>query len=480
MLSGIICVHLCSSVVALSLVSGCAIGPNYSRPETEVPAAFKEAGDWIVARPSDAVPKGKWWQVFNDPVLDGLMEQVSVSNQDLKAAEARYAQARAAVRSARSGFLPTLGLNSGASRSRAAGNTSNRYTVGVDAQWEIDVWGRIRRLVEAARAGEEASVADLEGARLSLQAELATNYFQLRVTDAQRDLFEDTVRAFTTSYNVTQNRYNAGVAARVDVVQAEAQLKSTQAQAIDLRINRAQLEHAIAVLVGKPPASFTLVPAGFQIRVPEIPPGLPSTLLERRPDVAGAERRMAAANARIGVAQSAYFPALSLSGTAGYAGSSIAHLISSPNLFWSIGAGFAGTILDFGARAGAVDTARGAYDESVATYRGAVLGALQEVEDALSAERWLAEESKVQQDAARAARESVVLTVNQYKAGTASFLNVVQVQATQLSEERNTVTLVGRRAAAVIALIRALGGSWETPTPAPGAPAAAPASPPAR
>src|SRR5258706_14998522 len=316
MLSGIICVHLCSSVVALSLVSGCAIGPTYSRPETEVPAAFKEAGDWIVARPSDAVPKGKWWQVFNDPVLDGLMEQVSVSNQDLKAAEARYTQARAAGRSARSGFLPTLNLTSGVSRSRAAGNTSgaspsgNRYTVGVDAQWEIDVWGRIRRLVEAARAGEAASVADLEGARLSLQAELATNYFQLRVTDAQRDLFEDTVRAFTSSYNVTPNRYNAGVAGRGDVVQAEAQLKSTQAQAIDLRINRAQLEHAIAVLVGKPPGSFTLVPAGFHIRRPEDPPGLPPTLLQRRPDVAGAERRMAAANARIGVAQSAYFPAL--------------------------------------------------------------------------------------------------------------------------------------------------------------------------
>src|SRR5258708_32020813 len=366
--SRIICVHLCSSVVAVSLLSACAIGPNYAKPEAEVPEAFKEAGDWIVARPRDTAPRGQWWQVFNDPVLDGLMEQVSVSNQNLKAAEARYEQARAAVRPARAGFLPTIGLDTGATRSRGTGT---RYTVGVDARWEIDVWGRIRRLVEAARAGEEASAADLEGARLSLQAELATNYFQLRVVDAQRDLFEDTVRAFTSSYIVTQNRYNAGVAARADVVQAEAQLKSTQAQAIDLRINRAQLEHAIAVLVGKPPASFTLVPARFQMRIPAIPPRLPSTLLERRPDVAGAERRMAAANARIGVAQAAYFPALSLTGTARYAGSSIAHLVSSPNLFWSIGAGPAGTILDFGARAAAVDTARGAYAESVATYRGA-------------------------------------------------------------------------------------------------------------
>ena len=439
------------------LVAGCAIGPNYSKPDVETPANYKEAGDWVVAQPKDAVPRGKWWAAFNDPVLDTLMSQVEVSNQDLKAAEARYRQARAQVASARSGLFPTIGGSADASRSRASGQ---RYTVSIDARWEIDVWGRIRRLVEAARAGEEASAADLEAAKLSLQAELATNYFQLRVTDALIDFLADTVTAFQRNYDMTQNRYRAGVAARVDVVQAETQLLSAQAQAIDLRSTRAQLEHAIAVLIGRPPGMFVLEPVKFQVRIPEVPPGLPSTLLERRPDIAAAERRMAAANARIGVAQAAYFPALSLTGSAGFASNSLANLFSAPNRFWSLGLGLAGTILDFGARGAAVDTARAQYDETVAGYRQTVLDAFREVEDNLAAVHWLAEESKVQQEAARAARESVVLTVNQYKAGTVSFLNVVQVQATQLNEERQTVTLLGRRLAATVALIRAIGGTW--------------------
>ena len=451
------------SVTAFALVmllAGCAIGPNYAKPEVVVPQQWKEAGDWVVATPADALPKGKWWVVFNDPVLDSLMDEVSVSNQELKAAEARYRQARSAVQSARSGLFPTLGGSAGATRSRDAGQ---RYTIAVDARWEVDLWGRIRRLIEAARAGEEASAADLEGARLSLQAELATNYFQLRVTDTTRDLLEDTVKAFQASYNVTQNRYNAGVAARVDVVQAESQLLSTQAQAIDLRVARAQLEHAIAVLTGRPPALFTLEPRMFYVRIPEVPPGIPSTLLERRPDIAAAERRMAAANARIGVSQAAYFPALSLSGSAGFASDSLRTLISAPSRFWSLGLGLAGTLLDFGGRSAEVDISRAAYDETVAGYRETVLEAFQEVENNLAAVHWLAEEGKVQQEAARAARESVVLTVNQYKAGTVSYLNVVQVQATQLSEERATVNLLGRRLAATVALIRALGGDWSSP-----------------
>src|SRR5260221_14785591 len=320
-----ICVHLRSSADAFALVvalalTGCAIGPNYTKPETDVPASYKEAGDWVVAKPSDAAPKGKWWEVFGDPVLDSLEEQVSVTNQSLAAAEARYRQAHAAVASARSGLFPTLGGSANASRARGTGN---RYSVALDAGWEIDLWGRIRRLVEAARAGEEASAADLEGARLSLQAELATNYFQLRVTDAQRDLLDDTVKAFESSYKVTQNRYNAGVAARVDVVQAESQLLSTRAQAIGLEVTRASLEHAIAVLIGAAPADLTIQPAKFQVHMPDVPPGVPSTLLERRPDVAAAERRMAAANARIGVAEAAYFPALSLTGAPGFASDSL-------------------------------------------------------------------------------------------------------------------------------------------------------------
>jgi NodT family efflux transporter outer membrane factor (OMF) lipoprotein len=446
---------------AALVVAGCAVGPSYERPQVETPPAYKEAGDWVIAQPADAVAKGKWWEVFDDPVLNGLVEQVSVSNQTLAAAEARFRQASATVKGARSGLFPTVGASAGASRGRRGeGSTTSSYDIGLDARWEIDLWGRVRRQVEASRAGEQASAADLENARLSLQAQLATAYFQLRVADATRELLEDSVKAFQTSFQIAQNRYAAGVAAKVDVVQAESQLKSVQAQAIDLRATRAQLEHAIAVLVGQPPAAFALAPERFQLRIPEIPPGLPSRLLERRPDVAAAERRMAAANARIGVAQAAYFPALSLTGSGGFASGAISTLISAPSRVWSLGAGLAATILDFGARGADVDSARAAYDESVANYRQAVLVAFQEVEDNLAAARWLAEENAVQQDAARLARESVVLTVNQYKAGTVGYLDVVQVQATQLAEERQSVQLLGRRVASTVALIRALGGAW--------------------
>jgi len=443
------------------LLASCAVGPSYERPQAETAAAYKEAGDWVVANPRDAAPKGKWWEVFDDPVLNGLMEQVSVSNQTLAAAEARYRQARSAVRSARAGLFPTVAASGGATRSRRGeSGSSTSYDVGLDARWELDLWGRVRRLVEASRAAQDASAADLENARLSLQSELAINYFQLRVTDVQRELLDDSVKAFRTSFDIAQNRYRAGVAAKVDVVQAESQVKSIEAQAIDLRATRAQLEHAVAVLIGKPPAAFTLEPVPFKVHIPDIPPGLPSTLLERRPDIAAAERRMAAANARIGVAQAAYFPALSLSGSGGFASGALSSLISAPSRVWSLGLGLAGTLIDFGARGAAVESARAAYDEAVANYRGAVLEALQEVEDDLAAVRWLAEEGKVQQDAARLARESVALTVNQYKSGTVGYLNVVQVQATQLNEERQTVALLGRRLASTVGLIRALGGSW--------------------
>lgn len=436
----------------------CAVGPNYSKPDVEVPAQWKEAGDWVVAQPKDALPKGKWWEAFDDPLLNALEEQVEVSNQTLAATEARYRQARAAVQQARSQLFPTLAGSGDATR---ASVTGNRYTVAVDARWEVDLWGRIRRLVEAAGAGEQASAADLEAARLSLQAELATNYFQLRVTDVGRDLLDDTIKAFQSSYNVTQNRYRAGVVGKVDVVQAETQLLSTQAQAIDLRASRAALEHAIAILIGKAPAGFSIEPTKFQAHIPEVPPAIPSTLLERRPDIGAAERRMAAANAQIGVAQAAYYPALSLTGSAGFASTSTASLFSAPSRFWSIGAGLAGTILDFGGRSAAVDSSRAAYDEAVANYRETVLTAFRDVEDNLASVHWLAEETKVEKEAVRAARESVALTSNQYKAGTVSNLNVVVVQAAQLNEERTDVTLLGRRLAATVALIRAMGGTWE-------------------
>jgi len=298
-----------------------------------------------------------------------------------------------------------------------------------------------------------------------MQAELATDYFQLRASDAQITLLEDTVKAFQTSYTMTQNRYRAGVAAKADVVQAEAQLKGTQAQAIDQRGQRAQLEHAIAVLTGHAPGNFMIAPANVATHIPAIPPGIPSTLLERRPDIAAAERRMAEANAKIGAAEAAYFPTLDLNASYGFASSVVVQIFNAPSRFWSIGATAAETLLDFGARSAQVESARGAYDEAVANYRQTALGGFQEVEDNLAMLRWLADEAVVEDEAVRAARESVTLTLNQYKAGTVSYLNVVTVQATQLGEERNAVNLLQRRLAASVGLIRALGGSWEPPAP---------------
>jgi NodT family efflux transporter outer membrane factor (OMF) lipoprotein len=451
-------------VAAVLLLAACAVGPNYERPPVETPAAYKESKDWVLARPADASPKGKWWEVFDDPVLSGLMEQVEVSNQTLAGAEARYRQATAAVGAARAGLFPTVGASAGASRAgRGRGSGTTTYDASLDARWEIDLWGRVRRQVEAARAGEQASAADLENVRLSLQAQLATAYFALRVSDAGRELLLENIKAIDTSFRIAQNRYAAGVAAKVDVVTAEAQLKSVQAQEIDLRATRAQLEHAIAVLAGKAPASFTLEPVKYTLRLPEIPPGMPTRLLERRPDVASAERQMAAANERIGIAQAAYFPSLSLTGSGGVASTSLSTLFNSSSLAWSVGAGLGLTLLDFGAREAGVRIAQAGYDAAVADYRQSVLDAFQEVENNLSTLRWLSEEDQVQRDAVRLARESVALTINQYKAGTVGYLNVVLVQAAQLNEERQAVTLVGRQLAATVALIRALGGSWDAP-----------------
>ena len=437
------------------------LGPNYKKPDVEVPAAYKELEGWKIAEPKDAAPKGKWWEIFKDPVLNGLVEQVSVSNQELKAAEARYRAARAQVSIARSSLFPSLGMTASAERvKRGDAPAVTASAVTLDAGWEVDLWGRIRRSIEASEAGQQASAADVEAARLLLQAEVATNYFQLRVTDAGSELLADSVKAFERNYQLTKNRYNAGVAAKAEVVQAEAQLLSTQAQAIDVRASRATLENAIATLIGKPASSFSIAQVPFDVAIPEIPPGIPSTLLERRPDVAAAERRMAAANARIGVAQAAYFPALDLDARLGFAGSGFSNLFTLPNRTWSLGATLAGTLLDFGARAGAVSAAEATYDEAVANYRQTVLASFQEVESNLATLHWLAEESKVQVEATRAARESVALTTNQYKAGTQSYLAVVIVEASRLSEERSMVTLINRRLAATVALVRALGGTW--------------------
>ncbi len=458
--------HPCLSVFicGLFLLSSCAVGPNYEKPEAPQSAKFKEVGDWLVANPNDAAPKGEWWKVFRDPVLDELMRQVEVDSQSLRAAEARYRAARAQVTAARAGLFPTVGLSAGANRAKSAGDvnaSATRYTVALDAQWEIDLWGRVRRQIEAGNAGAEASAADLENLRMSIQAELATNYFQLRVTDTAMDVLQALIVAFRRSLEIAENRYKAGVAAKVDVVQAEAQVRSMEAQLIDTRASRAQLENAIGLLAGKPASTFSLAKLPqYDPYIPNVPAGVPSTLAQRRPDIAAAERRVVQANAQIGVAQAAYFPSLSLNGSAGFASSSLSNLFSVSNRVWSLGLGLAETLLDFGARGAQVDITRAQYDEAVANYRQTVLTALQEVETNLATVHWLAEEVKVQQDATRLARESVQLTLNQYKAGIVGYVNIVQVQSTQLSEERSLLQLLGRRLAAEVALIKALGGDW--------------------
>ena len=454
-----------SALVAAAMLTACAIGPDYQRPTLDIPAVYKETRDWKIAEPKDDLIRGKWWQVFADHSLNVLASEINVSNQNLKAAEARYRQATSLAQSTRAGLFPVVSANAGANRSRSAARTgvsvtSTTHSLGANAAWEVDLWGRVRRQVESGDASAEASAADLEAVRLSLQSELAVSYFQLRVSDEQKKLFDGAIAEYEKSLQLTKNRYNVGVAAKSDVIQAEAQLKSTQAQAIDLGVQRAQLEHSIAVLIGSAPAGFTLPPDQFTLTMPKMPAGMPSSLLERRPDIAAAERRVIAANAQIGVAKSAWFPTLSLSASTSYASPVFAELLNASNRAWSLGPQLALTLLDFGKRAAATDQAIASWDQTVANYRQTVLEGLQEVEDNLAALRILEQESRVQEDAVRAARESVALTINQYKAGTVSYLNVVTVQASLLSNERTAVSLLGRRLAAAVGLIRALGGGW--------------------
>ncbi len=453
--------------IATATLAACTVGPEYVRPDAETPPAYKEADGWKQAQPSDHVLRGDWWEAFNDPLLSELEKQVSISNQTLAQAEALYRQARALVQSARSGYVPVISAGASADRSRSSanGNTINRgvrngYAISADAAWELDLWGRIRRSVESSQANAQASAADLESLRLSAQAELAQNYFLLRSLDTQKQILDDTIAAYAKSLQLTENQYAAGIVARADVVQAQTQLKSTQAQALDIGVQRAQLEHAIALLIGKPASSFSIAPALLTAIPPAIPVGMPSELLERRPDIAAAERAMAAANAEIGVAKAAYYPTLTLSAVAGFQGSTLANLISAPNRFWSVGPGLAQTLFDGGARRALTDQAMAAYDANVAFYRQTVLTGFAEVEDALAALRILEEEARIQEEAVQSARQSVQLTINQYKSGLVSYLNVIVVQTSALGLERNAVDIRNSRLAASVALIRALGGGW--------------------
>jgi NodT family efflux transporter outer membrane factor (OMF) lipoprotein len=454
---------------ALALAA-CTAGPDYVRPKVDAPAAFKEAGEWQAAQPRDGAARGKWWEIYGDTQLNALIEQLAVSNQSLLAAQAQYRAASALVEAARASWFPTVSASASATRSRpsattgpvAGASTSTRtlYSLPVNASWEADLWGRIDRTVESSRAAAQASAADLENVRLSLQAQLAQNYFQLRALDAQRQLLDSTVEAYAKSLEMTRNRYAAGVVSRADVAQAETQLKSTQAQAIDIGVQRAQLEHAIAVLLGKPPAELTLAAAPLSAAPPVIPPGLPAQLLERRPDIAAAERRMAAANAQIGVARAAYFPTVTLSASYGLQSASRSDWLTAPSRFWSLGPALAETLFDGGRRAALGDEAVANYDASVANYRASVIAAFREVEDNLAALRLLEQEAAVQDDAVRAAEQALELTLNQYRAGTVAFLQVVVAQTAALANRRAAADILGRRAAASVLLVKALGGGW--------------------
>ncbi len=458
------------------LVGGCAAGPDYERPAAPAPGAFREIPPgWKEAEPRDEIARGRWWELFGDAELNALAERVESGNYSVAAAAARYRAAQAAVAISRSGLFPTVDADASVTRSRSprgaiGGTTAGRhftnFSAGVSASWEVDLWGRVRRDLEAAGAEAEASAADLAAARLSLQAELATSYFRLRLLDVQKRLLEDTAAAFARARELTENRYRAGVAARGDVVQADAQLKSAAAQALDLGVERAQLEHAIAILAGLPPSELTIAPRpDYTAALPPIPPGLPSALLERRPDVAAAERRVAAANARIGVAQSAYFPQLLLSASLGYRSSEAASWLSAPSRFWSLGPALAQSLFDAGLRRAQSEQALALYDATVADYRQVTLSAIAEVEDNLAALRILGEEAGLQEAAVRAAQESLRITLNQYRAGTVGFLDVVQVQTALLEEQRAAANLLNRRLAATVALVRALGGGWQQAQP---------------
>lgn len=449
--------------LAISMLAGCALGPDYRRPDMAAPSAYKEAPGWKAAEPRDSAARGDWWEIYGDPQLNALVGQAILSNQTLRAAEAQYRQALAVLGASRAAYFPALSGTLSASRGQIEGPSglNNNDRLAFTASWEADVWGRIGRTVESNEAAAAAGSADLQAALLSIQATLVQTYLQLRIADAQRRLLQQTAKAYERAWQITRNRYEAGVAGRLDVAQAEAQLKSTLAQAADLGVQRAQLEHAIAQLTGKAPAEFALVPNDNLPSLPVIPAALPSALLERRPDIAAAERRAAAANAQIGVAQAAFFPAITLGATAGYQGSSIANLVSLPNRFWSLGPSLAASLFDGGARAMQKEQAVAAFDKSAAVYRQAVLTGFQEVEDNLAALRILAEEATLQQAAAQAAAQALDLAGNQYREGTVSYLNVVAAQAASLNADRSSLDIAGRRLLASAALFKALGGGWQ-------------------
>lgn len=470
--------RLLSLSLSVLMLSACAIGPDYQRPPVAEPAQYKQADGWRQATPSDSLARGAWWELYGDQQLNGLVEKLNSANQTVAQSEAQYRQAQALVRSARGAFFPTVDLSAGKTRSgQGTGSSSSSlsttnsgirdtYNTQLGVSWEADVWGKLRRGLEADKASAEASFADLAAMRLSQQSELVQNYLQLRVIDQQKRLLQATVENYQRSLQMTENQYRAGVSGKDAVAQAQTQLKSTQADMVDLIWQRAQFENAIAVLIGLPPAAFNLAETQNIPSLPQVPLSLPSQLLERRPDIASAERSVIAANANIGVAKAAYYPDLTLSMSGGYSSSTYSDLISLPNRFWSVGPKLAMTLFDGGQRSAEVDRTEAVYDQTVAKYRQTVLDGFREVENYLVQLKVLEDEAAVRQEALDAARESLRLTLNQYKAGLIAYLDVVVVQATALSNERSVLTLQQSRLIASVNLIAALGGGWDGQTQA--------------
>jgi NodT family efflux transporter outer membrane factor (OMF) lipoprotein len=445
----------------IALLASCAVGPDYQRPNFQTTENYKEQSDWKPTEPNDAMSRGPWWKIFKDEQLAALEAKIQISNENVKAAAAAVDQARALVAQARAGFWPTIAASVGPQRG-AIGTAPVHTTADatVSGNWTLDIWGQIRRTVESDRASAQASVAALAAATLSAQGELATDYFELRAQDELQRLLDDIVVAEQLSLQITESRYKFGVAAKADVVSAETQLLNSQAQQINAKIQRGILEHAIAVLIGEQPAAFSLAIAAMRSDVPTVPAGIPSTLLERRPDVAEAERKMAASNAQIGVATAAFFPSLILSGSDQYTSGTFSRLLNASNRVWAVGPQLAETIIDGGLRRAEVAQARAAYEANVATYRQTVLSGFEQVEDQIVTLRVLEQQAVVEDAAVAAAKEAEKLTLNQYKAGTVPYSSVITAQTTRLSSEETALSVLSSRLQASVTLIEALGGGW--------------------
>jgi NodT family efflux transporter outer membrane factor (OMF) lipoprotein len=451
-------------------LAACAVGPKYKAPAVPAPPAYKEVGDWKTAQPSDQNLGGNWWEIFQDPQLNALEQQINVSNENLKAAVAQYQEARAALRYSRADYYPTVTTNPSAARQRYSANrplsigngrTFNDFVLPVNVSYEVNAWGRVSKNVESFREQAQASAADLAVVNLTMHADLAIDYFAARTLDAEETLLQNTVVQYQQAVQLNEDRYQGGLASEVEVEQARTILETTRAQLVDVGVARSQYEHAAAVLVGKPPGEFSLPPLPLTTPPPPIPVGVPSELLERRPDIAASERRVASANAQVGLAKAAYYPLVNIVGSGGFESGTITTLLQGPSALWSVGAAAAATIFDGGRRHALNDEAKATYDSSVASYRQTVLSAFQQVEDNLAALRLLEQEAGVQATAVQSAQHSLDLSNTRYEGGVTSYLEVITAQNAALSDEVTAVNILGRRMASAVVLIEALGGGWD-------------------